>query len=367
MTPNSFVQSANLFSYSGTDCVRNDYYHNSCSKCVEICPEGAFHIIRNKLTLFENQCIACGACIGSCPTEALMLENFDPNTFVEAFSEKEEPVISCKKDASCLGAFDAHHYATMALRHAKTPVCDLSHCEGCPLNKGQKVSGFIEEQVEAANTFLAQTGYEGALEIQREKQVQTPGSEPAVPERRMVFKKAISKAVEGGEAKPYVSLTLQQRRRNDTTLPLKYEALKRAVADNIRFFKTMSVKESSPLFFDKKIDFDACTNCRDCVRFCPTQALESTPDSQGILFTHSHCIGCGICDDICKTDAIATAPGFDLVEIAYTRKKELVYYEMVQCHECRCPYPYKGGDPICDRCKAFLSENADMFKLARDL
>lgn len=368
MTPNSFVQSAALFAYSGTDCVRNDYYHNSCAKCVDICPEGAFHIVRNKLTLFDNECIACGACLGSCPTEALTLENFDPNTYVEAFAAKEETLISCKKEAGCLGGFDAHHYATMALLHEKMPVCDLSHCAECALNKTQKVAAFIQNEIETANTFLHRTGYSGSISVRTERETVEQHGVTAEPARRMVFKKAVAKAVGGPETvDSYVSLTMRQRRRNDTALPLKYEALKRAVAQKLSRFERTAQKERSPLFTDKVIDFQACTNCRDCVQFCPTSALKSTPDSQGILFTQSHCIGCGICDHICKTDAITTAPGYDLVEIAYDRTKQLVHYEMVQCHECRCPYPYKGGDPICDRCEAFLRENANMFTLARDL
>ena len=98
-----------------------------------------------------------------------------------------------------------------------------------------------------------------------------------------------------------------------------------------------------------------------------SEALFATGDKHGINFIAGNCIGCGICDDICKTDAITTKAGFDLVEIVYDRTKTLVHYEMVQCHECRCPYPYKGGDPICDRCKDFKDNFSNMFTLARDL
>ena len=59
--------------------------------------------------------------------------------------------------------------------------------------------------------------------------------------------------------------------------------------------------------------------------------------------------------------------GFDLISIAFDRAEELVHYELVMCHECRTPYPYKGGDPICDRCTHFVNTHANMFTLAKDL
>ena len=37
------------------------------------------------------------------------------------------------------------------------------------------------------------------------------------------------------------------------------------------------------------------------------------------ILTAGSCIGCGICDDICKTDAIRTKTGYDLVHVVFDR------------------------------------------------
>jgi energy-converting hydrogenase A subunit P len=362
MARNSFVQGSGIFAYSGTNCLRNEYYHNDCRRCIEICPKGAFHIVRNKLTLFENECIACAACIGGCPTEALTLETFDPNAFTVAFKDLEDTTLSCKRTTPCLGVFDTQHLITMALRGETAPICDMAHCEGCALNETGDVETRIRGNVATANAFFESVGLETRIETVEEKPEEAN-------ERRALFRKAFDTAkAQVGDGAPHdTALTLEHQRSGQQKVPLKSLLLKNSIREKIGTFAATAFEGRSPLFFDKAISFDACTNCGDCVQFCPTEALQATGDKHGINFTSGNCIGCGICDDICKTDAIATAEGYDLVEVVYDRVKTLVHYEMVQCHECRCPYPYKGGDPICDRCKDFKSDFSDMFTLAKDL
>lgn len=360
MANDNFIQATGIFSYSGTSCLRNEYFHNDCRLCIEICPKGAFHIVRNKLTLFDSECIECAACIGGCPSEALTIETFDPNTFTAAFKESEEKTLSCKKNTPCLGVFDIHHLITMGLRSSEAPICDMAHCEGCVLNVEQWVENRIRDNIAEANRFFASVGYEAQIGTIEEK--------PEENERRALFRKAFEKAKDGvTEGSAEAGMTLQHRQRETTTIPLKNLMLKNALKEKISAFATTAFDVKSPLFFDKAVSFDACTNCGECMQFCPTQALYATGDKHGINYNPGNCIGCGICEDICKSDAVTTPEGYDLVAIAFDRAKTLVHYEMVQCHECRCPYPYKGGDPICDRCKDFKADFSDMFTIAKDL
>lgn len=358
----NFIQKSNLFSFNGSDCLRNEYYHNDCRLCIDLCPEGAFHIVRNKLTLFDNECTECAGCIGSCPTEALEIENFDPNAYTMLFKDKEESVISCKKDSACLGAFDAHHYITMALRSENAPLCDMAHCAECAVNKEQSVESQIRSKIAQANEFMENVGYEVRIGTVEEK----PEEENT---RRALFRKAFDKAKEGmeEESENELSVTTQNRQRQDTDIPLKLILLKNAIKEKLGSFALTRFEEKSPLFYNKNVVFEKCTNCGECAQFCPTHALSATPDKQGLMFTAGNCIGCGICEHICKVDAVEDVALIDLVNIAYDRTETLVHYEMVQCHECRCPYPYRGGEPICDRCKTFKDDFSDMMTLAKDM
>lgn len=358
----NFIQKSNLFSYTGTRCLRNEYYHNDCRICIDTCPKGAFHIVRNKLTLFENECVGCAGCIGSCPTEALEIESFDPNGFAAGYQHQKEALISCKVSTPCLGVFDSEHYLVMALRGERNVQCDLSHCEGCVLNESGKLSQTIRGKIDVANAFLEQIGQEQRIETVEQKEEQA--------DRRALFRKGFDKIKEhvaSGESEAHIAMTVAHYKQPDMKMPLKRVMLKNSLKEVVGDLPSSTFEGESPLFFNKQIDFMACTNCADCVQFCPTDALFATSDKQGIYFSQGKCIGCGICEDICKPNAITKKEGYDLISVAFDRAEQLVHYEMVMCHECRCPYPYKGGDPICDRCASYIKQYSNMFTLAKDL
>lgn len=359
MGSNTFTQNSGLFSYSGTNCIRNDYFHNECKLCVDICPKGAFSLVRGKLTLSSTECIECAACIGSCPTEALSIKSFDPNAFTLSFKDSEEGLLSCKQNTSCIGVFDAHHYITMAFE--KEIICDMAHCAECALNVDAKVENFIRDEIKKTQEFLSACGVKTSI-VTKEEILEEENP------KRMLFRKAFVKIKEASKEEDETSLSLTLEHQRDTDfigLPLKFLNLKKAIKANISKLAKTTHDTNFGIFASKTISFNDCTNCGDCISFCPTEALLHTKDKQGINFNVGNCISCDICDHICKTNAIKSESGIDLVSFAYDRGVELVHYEMVMCHECRCPYPYRGGDPICDRCASF--DFSHVFTLARDI
>lgn len=357
----NFIQTSNLFRYTATRCLRNEYYHNDCRICIDLCPKGAFNIVRNKLTLFEDECVGCAGCIGSCPSEALEIESFDPNGFAAGFIHQSDKTLSCKVTTPCLGVFDVEHLAVMALRGESSIVCDMSHCSTCPLNENGGLERSIRTKIEITNQFLESIHNTNRIETVEEKEEQA--------DRRALFRKGFEKIKESvvNESEAHVSMTSAHHKQADMKMPLKRILLKNSLKEIVGDLETTTFSTASSLFFNKQINFATCTNCGDCTQFCPTDALFPTSDKQGIYFSQGKCIGCGICEDICKPNSISAKEGFDLISVAFDRAEELVHYEMVMCHECRTPYPYKGGDPICDRCIGFVKQNPNMFTLARDL
>lgn len=353
----NFIQRTENFTLVATRCLRNEYFHNDCRLCIEICPKDALDVVRGKLKLDKDSCVECSGCIGSCPTEALEFSGFDPNNFTINYSEKKE-LISCKSSTTCLGVFDSEHYIAMALRSKDDVRCDLSHCDECVLNIDNNIKSAIESKIDIANRFLEQISQD--VKIVKEYEKQEDG-------KRALFKKGFTKIKEViKEEDSTEAITTLHHKQLDTKLPLKRIILKNSL-------KELEITESKlddglGLWFNKQIEFEACTNCGDCIQFCPTDALFATSDKQGIYFSQGKCIGCEICIDICKPKAINhKIDGLDLVNITYDRSELLVHYDLVMCNECRTPYPYKGGEPICDRCKDFVANNSDMFALARDL
>ena len=118
---------------------------------------------------------------------------------------------------------------------------------------------------------------------------------------------------------------------------------------------------------NKRIDFQSCTNCGDCVQFCPTNALSYSSDKRRILFQNLHCIACRICDDICKPKSFSGNAELDLVTMAFDRAVVAVEHRFVICSECKTVFPQKNDEVICARCADFAEKSGDLFALARDI
>jgi ferredoxin len=361
MSNSNFVQKNNLFSFTATRCLRNEYFHNDCRICIDLCPKDAIQLVRNKLTIFDDKCVECAGCIGSCPTESFEIESFDPNEFAASYGLNHTPTVSCKISTPCLGVFDIEHLLVMVLRSGENVVCDLSHCTTCNLNDNGGMAAVIRGHIDEANRFLMQIGIEKHIDSIDVLDEQAP--------RRALFRKGFEKAKDaiGNEVVAAKSMTASHHATVGMLMPLKRIMLKNSLKDHVGNLSEAKFANTSNLFFNKQIDFDTCTNCGECTQFCPTDALFATSDKQGIYFSQGKCIGCGICEDICKPNAITKKEEYDLLSFAFDRAQQLVHYEMVMCNECRCPYPYKGGDPICDRCEGYKKEFSTMFTLARDM
>lgn len=361
MSNSNFVHRNNLFTFTATRCLRNEYFHNDCHICIDLCPKNAIQLVRNKLTIFDHECVECAGCIGSCPTESFEIESFDPNEFAASYALNNTPTVSCKISTPCLGVFDVEHVLVMVLRSGENALCDLSHCAACSLNEQGRMERAIRERMDEANFFLTQIGVEKQM-----KMIDVPEKEAP---RRGLFRKGLEKAkgAMGKDAVAVKSMTASHHGTVGMLIPLKRIMLKNSLKEYVGNMSETKSTDASSLFFNKQIDFDTCTNCGDCTQFCPTDALFASSDKQGIYFSQGKCIGCGICEDICKPNAITKKEEYDLISVAFDRAQLLVRYAMVMCSECRCPYPYKGGDPICDRCAGYKKEFSTMFTLAKDM
>ena len=339
-----YKQKGELFSLDLLRCLRTDYFHNDCQECVQICPEGAFFFDRKRLSVDFDKCINCSVCLGVCPSEALSLEFFDPNAYVL----KNSNHLSCKKDIPCLSAFSTEHFIAMALRSDELFV-DLFHCEGCSLNPDNKTLTSIEARIEEAKRFLEET-----------KSNKTIEQKPYEPQRRGFFKALYS------AAKDVANEPLKEVINSIERLPIKTTLLKNSIKAAVQDLANKQVSSNYSFLAAKAINSE-CTNCGDCVQFCPTNALFFSQDGAAIWFVAGRCIDCSICNDICKPKAISDKEQIDLITYAFDRGEELIHHTLEICNECKTPFAYKGGEMICERCKSFIDDFSDIFKLASDM
>ena len=356
---NESIVTADLFKFDYFKCLRSDYAKNECSLCIDLCPEEAMVFERGRLTLDPGRCTGCTACMGSCPTEALMSDLFDPNRFSLEFGKSESDLLSCKQDVPCLAALSVEHLISMSLRRGDRFACDLSHCEGCAINKENRVHDAIDAMIDEANRFLELAG-----SGQRIGKVTRPAAGEISVERRGMLKKIFQTAKEVNEDVSMAELMPPEHQKQPLRRILLKNALKER-AENLP--EHTETGETFSFVTGQRIDAQSCTNCQECAMFCPTEALSILKDNTGIVFQVGKCIACGICNDICQPRSITRSPDLDLVTFAFDRMELLVKHRLEVCIECKVAFPYRGGEKVCDRCKDFRDNFSDLFTLAKDM
>ena len=338
MAKEDYIDRVGLFEYNRLECLRNEYAKNECDECIKICPEGAFVFVRGKLRLEASLCKECGVCIGSCPSEALkIVADVFP---VSELRNEKNPTLTCKEKKRCLARFRAFDYVSLVLESKKSFTCSLGECDGCELNHENKTLDFINHSIDEANRLLEQIS---SFKITKSLKFRPDPLE----ERRGFFRK-----LKGGTSSPLLHVKSLDRVK---------KSLKAVLEDEV------VLEKDSTLFYHKRID-DSCTNCGECVDFCPTNALSYTKDKTKILFQFGKCIGCEICIDICKENSVnKVSKEVNLVDFAYDRVEVLAEHDLRICSVCKCSFSYKGGDLICKRCESFEKEYSEMFKLASDI
>ncbi|MBV5279689.1 MAG: 4Fe-4S binding protein [Campylobacteraceae bacterium] len=337
-----YQDTSTLFTFDRLACLRNEYAKNECDLCSDICPSNAFILVQGKLRLSVEACTNCGACIGVCPTNALSLLSFDTAKVLSYIVRAEAPRLTCKENTPCLSALSVEMWTTLLLESKKSFTCNLFDCQNCDMNTSGKISASIEKRVDEANEVALLFG---------EHTIIKDFESSSTPSSRRAF----------------LTKWLPTHKEESVLLGNSLAALKKVVKSYLQTLPSTKVAHPFSFIHQKSIE-ESCTNCKECVQFCPTGALSYNNDNSKILFQLGKCIGCSICEDICKPKSIhKQSLPFDWVDFAYDKAKILVEHNLQVCLTCKCAFSYKGGDKICERCASFEREHGDMFRLASEI
>jgi heterodisulfide reductase subunit A-like polyferredoxin/coenzyme F420-reducing hydrogenase delta subunit len=86
-----------------------------------------------------------------------------------------------------------------------------------------------------------------------------------------------------------------------------------------------------------KVNEKECTLCGSCVHHCNADAFRyEGKNILDIYSTHSYCIGCGICAEICPENAIGIDSAIDLA--TFLERKEIKFdVPLIECAKCGTP------------------------------
>ncbi|KFL34279.1 MULTISPECIES: 4Fe-4S binding protein [unclassified Sulfurospirillum] len=329
-----YIDRVGAFSLDRLSCLRNEYANNACTLCQKACAHEAFVFRQGKLHL-SPVCTQCGACMGACPSKALSLYGFSMQKALDFVKKESSPLFTCKGEMPCLGAFSVDEWCALLLE-GKNVTCSLLECATCEHNRGGVVEQRIRACIDEANDFVAT--------LHKHERIRFATEVSEKRSRRAFFERFIAptKCVACLPEAPLLHLKKALKH----TLPSHHEA-------------------NSFTFLHSKEISQTCDNCKECVQFCPTGALSYNTDQTQLLFQMGKCIGCGICEAICKKEAIKSiTKEVDLVDFAYDRAEILMRHDLQVCLTCKCAFSYKGGEKVCERCSTFEKEHVQMFMLA---
>jgi ferredoxin len=342
------------------ECVRVSTKESNCQKCSDICPKSSITFDEN-IPLLDQSCIDCGGCIGVCPSQAISLPNFNEVDFVFDLFEKDEKLISCKKNSPCLSAFSVETLISIAILAKGKIELDLTHCDSCEIK--DPLYDQIKSNIKEANLFLDSIGVDykistSAIGYQDDK------TNPKETLSKREFLKKLSlegvieskvrfeKELENEQTKNQVNqkdTTKQKNKKPPKKRQLLFMALNR-IKDKIAF--TTFDKDELSFISNKSID-KSCDNCSLCYRLCPTSALSTDQNFSKIFFDPLLCIKCHICHDVCQRDSICLED-FNSSEFVNEKLKTLITFQTLRCEECGMIFTPTKGERLCRRC--FIEE-----------
>lgn len=346
MQNSNFLQTNGVFILNTLKCLRSEYLYNDCRLCFGMCEKEAVGLFRNKIVLNTADCLSCGECIGVCPTEALTLQTFDSVDFVLKVCAAAKNKIIDKVDVPSLAVFDENHFISIVLRTKKdlTLVCE-----------NENILQYLEEKIDISNRFLTEIGISQKVTLQTHQ--------TKIKEQRRNILKIFNNLKNEVSKEEKATQKLNQAQK---LVPAKKILLKNSLKTMDFDFETLEIQTTN-FINNRNISYDKCTNCGDCITFCPTEALFCSSAKDGIYFQSGKCIGCNICEAVCKEEAISKSKSLKLFNFAFDRPISLVSFRYEVCMECKTSFVYKEGKQICTRCAQFADDFKDMFVMAKDI
>jgi len=344
-------------------CVNAGFRGAGCTRCADICPVKAITIRPGATLLDPGTCMRCGACLPTCPTEAIGARSPDRRLHfaLADVPRRSAVVIVCARDATaswslpvlrhdrCLAALGAEELLDLAGEAERDLWLDDSACSTCDL--GQLWTA-IAVAVRDGNALRQTLGLGPLLHLTTDEAVPAAGARltPAIESRggamsrRGVFRRLVDEVSErftlhsAGTAPPRRRQRVLARLRAWRPPPVVTTA-------------TVSVAG----FGHVTIDHDRCSACGLCARFCPTGSLTflETANEHGdrafSLATHpAACVACGLCTVACPDAALTLEPRVDPAALLADSTETLTTGLLTSCQICGVATA--GSDGASARC-----------------
>jgi ferredoxin len=323
-----------------------------CRLCLQACPARALRLQAGRLTVHADACTACGACLTACPARAIAWPGQDMADLdaqlgalldVDGASQAPPLILTCagrlqtppprgaaagpRRGAAAVLALPcaAGISPALLLRAVErgAPRVEVRCCAGvCPQGHDR---GRIRRTVGVALQVLTAFG----LGHRRLALVEGAAEGDAVASAALTAASAPVPLGRDGPPQGYMPSSGQ-----DLRLPAILGRLRAASGSSAAVIAGDDVPGGQVRVQGE----GSCTLCGVCTQVCPTQALTLAPEAQAetLRFSHARCVGCGLCVDSCPEHVLRLERVLDLDELAGP-PRVLACAEVVRCRRCHQP------------------------------
>lgn len=309
-----------IISYKEDSCQYHHRRQKHCAKCVDVCP--TFGVLANdsimELAFSQIDCIACGACIGVCPTNCLEYEELPKEGLGEIIElYKEQQIFLCA----------TQDYLDLSAKNLILPdgILPLVLPNLLMLNE---------------NDLLAMLQISGKALLIYTKELSSP----------MLFLNHITQAIYKRDSVILVDVDLKNL---ETLQPLEFplyfykdrynKPYRESFAQRVQFMikdssfglaKSVQTQKAPVFYGDIAVDASKCTLCLSCVGACNVNAIFARSDDFSLRFNPSLCTTCGYCITSCPENVMVLSRDGMMLEEGYFKSKELAKDEAFLCVEC---------------------------------
>ncbi len=282
---------------AGEHCVHALMETASCQACIDVCPQQAWLLDDDALSLDTQACDGCGLCVPVCPEGAISCADH-----AVVLREKQgELVAFCACEFSEQGSDDGILPCIHSLRLQdilllfNKGVRRLTVATGdcCQCNRSGKND--LSDRISSLNSALIATGIEG---IRLDREVSNEW-------RRLLDETTVSPAGPAIDRRNFlralVNAGLERKVETPDLLLLGDQPFRPAG----QLLQEKSPRTSWPSF--PEIQAGCCNGCDACVRLCPHEALvfEQVDSGARYRIEPQNCTGCAICVDVCEKNAVS--------------------------------------------------------------
>lgn len=366
-------------------CLNGRHKDAGCRRCADACPAQAITLHpQNERSphgpllpqLNVEACVRCGLCLHACPTDVFSQSDPPEVKLAQTISNLSDaplaliclqhpdpantaaPVAVVVRHQRCLGSLSLSHLIDLSHNGQRELWLDDTPCVACPIGH---VQPRIVQTAVAANRLLQAFSCPPAIHTslsqpERLAAETSPkplfeGNQPKLS-RRGLFS-ALGKVAQPAEphtnpsSQPPTSGPVPVSQRLPHHLPASRGRLRQQLAQ-LGEPVEQPVETASLPFANIKIDANACSACRLCARFCPTEALRFVADAEsfGISFKAALCLDCDICAVACLENAVNFESQLMASALISEERRWLAVGRLVACAGCGELTARHGDDAI---------------------